>query len=169
MGSVPGFRAYSVISTDTGGITIVAGDDKESTDEIGRRMREWVQAEFPGFTRTPPQIIEGEGVFRIEHRVSDVPPHVVVRLFGNPVPTLLRENEAEIREMMTGVPGFRAYSVIDTGAGGVSITVCDDKASIDEVARHMVAWVQAKLPDVAPPQIIEGEGVFRFVAQATPA
>ena len=168
---VPGFRAYSVIDTGTGVVTIVAGDDKAATDEVGRRMGQFVQANYPEVLRTPPQIIEGEGIFRIEHRVSEQPPHVVVRVFSEPPPKGIEKRQADIREIMMGTPGFRAFSAIDNGSGGVTITACDDKASTDECSRRMREWVQATFPQATPrtPQIIEGEGVFRFTAQAQAA
>ena len=167
LGSIPGFRAYAIVDTVGGGaLSTTACDDKAGCDESSRRAAEWVRTNLPNAKIAPPQVIEGEGVFRIEHRVTAEPPHVVVRLFGAPVPTFVREGEAEIREVMQAIPGFRAYSVIDTGIAGVSVIACDDKASTDEVGRRMGAWVEAKSPGVTrtPAQVIEGEGVFRFTA-----
>ena len=171
MTAVPGFRAYSVVHTGTGLLSIVAADDKAATDEIGRRMGQWVQANYPEVIRTPPQIVEGEGVFRLEHRVSEQPPHVAVRVFSEPAPKGIEEREADIRAIMTGTPGFRAYSVFDNGSGGVTILAGDDKASTDECSRRMREWVQTTFPAARPrtPQVIEGEGVFRFTAAAQTA
>jgi hypothetical protein len=55
----------------------------------------------------------------------------------------------------------------------VSITACDDKAGCDESSRRAAEWVRTNLPNakIAPPQVIEGEGVLRFTAEdvAAPA
>ena len=171
MTAVPGFRAYSIIDTGGGALSVTACEDKAGCDESIRRAAEWIKTNLPGANIAPPQIVEGEGVFRIEHRVSEKPPHVAVRVFSEPAPNGIREREADIREIMTGTPGFRAFSAIDNGSGGVTITACDDKASTDECSRRMREWVQATFPQAAPrtPQIIEGEGVFRFTAQAQAA
>jgi hypothetical protein len=71
--------------------------------------------------------------------------------------------------MLAKVSKLRSYGVIDTGAGGASLTVCDDKAGTDEVASHLVPWIQSKLPGVNVVQTIEGEGILRFAAASVPA
>lgn len=95
----------------------------------------------------------------------------MLRIFSDKPPTSLRDSEAEIREMMTGTPGFRAYSVIDTPSGGASLVVCDDKAGTDKIGEEMRALVRSKFPDFVrtPPEIIEGTGVFRLDAADVPA
>ena len=173
LGSIPGFRTYAISdSTGGGAVSITACDDKAGCDESSRRAAQWVRTNLPNAKIAQPRVIGGEGIFRILARVAKDQPHVVVRLFSEPVPARIRESEADIRELMSGVPGFRMYSVIDTGTGGVSIIVGDDKASTDELGRRMRDWVQAKVGE-APrnPQVIEGEGVFRFTSEdvAAPA
>jgi hypothetical protein len=167
--TVPGFRMYGLVDTGSGAFSITVCDDQAGCNESTRRAAGWVKHNLPDANIAPPQIIEGSSVVRIAHRVAPGSPHVILRLFKNSPPTLFSESEAEIREMMTGVSGFGSYNVIDTGTGGASITVCDDKAGTDGVAQVMVPWVRAKLPDVAPPQVIEGEGVLRFTAEGVPA
>jgi hypothetical protein len=175
MAEVPGFQRYGFADTGSGAVSITVCEDKAGCDESVRRAAEWIKANLPDADIAPPQIFEGESAVHIQHRVAPEQPHIVVRLFNvgvfNPAVTLLREGEAEIRELTTGLPGFRSYSVIDTGTGGVSILVGDDKASTDEVARHVGPWIEARLPDLPPVQRIEAEGVFRFTAEdvAAPA
>jgi hypothetical protein len=167
LGSIPGFRTYGMSDSVGGGaVTITACDDKAGCDESSRRAAEWVRTNLPNAKIAPPQVIEGEGVFRILTRVAKEQPHIVVRLFSEPVPARIKESEANIRELLTAVVGFRMYSVIDASTEGVSIMVGDDKASTDALGQRMRAWVEAKLGE-APrnPQVIEGEGVFRFTAE----
>lgn len=168
MAEVPGFQAYGFADTGSGALSITACDDKAGCDESVRRAAEWIKTNLPDADIAPPRIFEGERVVLIQHRVAPEPPHVAVRLFNagvfDPAVTLLREGEAEIRELTTGLPGLRSYSVINTGTGGVSILVGDDKASTDEVARHVGPWIEARLPGLPPVERIEAEGVFRFTA-----
>jgi hypothetical protein len=93
-------------------------------------------------------------------------PHVVMRLYtdSGPLAGKIRQSEAEVREIMFGVPGFRAYSFVDTGSGALSITACDDKAGTDASIQRAAEWIKANLPDVkiAAPRIIEGDGMFRI-------
>jgi hypothetical protein len=167
--TVPGFRAYGLINTGAGAVSLTTCEDKAGTDESSTRAAAWVKANMPGSSISAPRIVEGERVYRVEARRADNPPHVLLRMFGPEALALLRDNEAKVRELMTKVSSFRAYTVIDTGTGGVSLTFADNKAGIDEVASHMVPWIQSKLPGVNPVETIEGDGVLRFVADGVPA
>jgi hypothetical protein len=53
--AVDGFHCYAVIGTDSGGVTVVAGKDNATTDEVGKRMGEWVRAQGPDFSRPAPR------------------------------------------------------------------------------------------------------------------
>ena len=125
---------------------------------------------MPDANIAPPRIIEGEAALQIVVR----PPaasgaHIVVRRFGPEPLELLRNNEAKIRELMTSVPSFHTYIVLDTGSGGVSFTVADDKAGTDQVGSHMVPWIQSQLPGVSPVETIEGDDALHFAAAGVPA
>jgi hypothetical protein len=94
-------------------------------------------------------------------------PHVVVRIYpdAGPLVAVAREGEAEIRQIMHSVPGFRAYSIVDIGGGILSVTACDDKAGTDASIARAAEFVKTHTPEgvsIAPPQIIEGEGVLRI-------
>jgi hypothetical protein len=59
--------------------------------------------------------------------------------------------------MLRGVPGFVVYTLIRTEEGGLSVTVCRDKAGTDESSRLAAAWVSEHVPTpVSPPAITEG-------------
>jgi hypothetical protein len=104
----------------------------------------------------------------------DAPPsgaHVAVRIISEPIPPGLRERQDDIRALMTAVDGFYTFGVIGTeGGGGVSFIAGKDKATTDELVSRIREWVQAQYSDVPlrTPQVIEGEGLYRFVAQAAP-
>jgi hypothetical protein len=57
------------------------------------------------------------------------------------------------------VEGFRAYYVIRTDHGAVSISVYDDRSGAEESNRQAADWVRENLSDlsVGPPQITAGE------------
>jgi hypothetical protein len=99
-------------------------------------------------------------------------PHAVVRLYtdSGPLIGVLREREGEVRDIMTSVPGFISYGIMDTGTGAISVTTCQDKAGTDESIRRAAKWINENLPDakIDPPQIFEGDNVIRFDAQDLP-
>ena len=55
---------------------------------------------------------------------------------------LLEENSQDVENIIRGVGGFVAYSLIRTSDGGVSITVCEDKAGTDESLEVARDWIQ---------------------------
>jgi hypothetical protein len=75
------------------------------------------------------------------------------------------ERQSDVKELLSSVPGFRAYYGVNTGNGGVTtITVCDDEAGTSESSRRAAEWVRNNVSDltIAPPEIIEGESYLNF-------
>ena len=92
--------------------------------------------------------------------------HVTVRSYtGAPgLADELVKNEGEVRDLITGIDGFRAYYLIKTSDDeAVSISVYDDQSGTDESTRKAREWVQANVPDLAvsPPQVLAGEVVIQ--------
>jgi hypothetical protein len=77
---------------------------------------------------------------------------------------LLGERE-DVQSIMTTVPGFVSYVAIRSGDGGVTVTVCLDKAGTDESSRRAAEWVKENLSTTAdPPAITEGSTVLQFTS-----
>ena len=76
---------------------------------------------------------------------------------------LLGKNETEVRSLISGVPGFVSYAALPTADGGMTVTVCEDKAGTDESSRRAAGWVaeHVKAP-IDPPVITEGATVLQF-------
>ena len=59
--SVPGFKAYYAVSGADGSLaTVTVCESKAGADESTRRAGEWVRANLPGASVSPPEITEGE-------------------------------------------------------------------------------------------------------------
>jgi hypothetical protein len=51
--------------------------------------------------------------------------------------------------IVESVPGFVAFYLVDAGEGlATSITICDDKSSIDESTSRAAEWVQERALDL---------------------
>jgi hypothetical protein len=78
----------------------------------------------------------------------------------------LVENEGEVRDLLTGIDGFRAYYMLRTQDGGaLSISVYDDAAGADASNAAAAGWVRENLPDFAaagPPATTAGEVALTF-------
>ena len=76
---------------------------------------------------------------------------------------LLGQREEEVKELISGVPGFVSYVAVRSGDGGMTVTVCQDKAGTDESSRRAAEWVKENAATtVNPPAITEGSPVLQF-------
>lgn len=76
---------------------------------------------------------------------------------------LLGQRGEDVRALMSEVAGFVSYAAVRTGDGGVTVTVCQDKAGTDESSRRAADWVKDNVSaTVDRPAITEGEAVLHF-------
>lgn len=76
---------------------------------------------------------------------------------------LLGEREDDVKELISGVPGFVSYAALREGNGGITVTVCEDKAGTEESSKRAADWVKENVSGTAdPPAITEGETVLQF-------
>ena len=57
--SVTGLVTYSLIRTDTGGITVTVCQDKLGTDESVQVAKDWIQEHASNLSVEPPSVSEG--------------------------------------------------------------------------------------------------------------
>jgi hypothetical protein len=93
--------------------------------------------------------------------------HAVVRTYSGQGASelfdLLGQREEDVKALITGVPGFVTYAALRSGDGGVTVTVCEDKAGTDESSRRAADWVKENLGGSAEaPTITEGDTVLQF-------
>ena len=70
-----------------------------------------------------------------------------------------------MKALISGVPGFVTYAAVRKGEGGVTVTVCENKAGTDESSRRAADWVKKNVSETAdPPEITEGDTVLQFSA-----
>ena len=76
---------------------------------------------------------------------------------------LLGQREEDVKNLISGVPGFVSYAAFRSGDGGMTVTVCQDKAGTDESSRRAAEWVKENVSTtVNPPVITEGSTVLQF-------
>ena len=76
---------------------------------------------------------------------------------------LLGQREEDVKALITGVPGFVNYAAVRSGDGGVTVTVCEDKAGTDESSRRAAEWVKENVGGTTdPPATTEGDTVLQF-------
>jgi hypothetical protein len=74
----------------------------------------------------------------------------------------LVKNEADVKSLISAIDGFRAYYLVHTGDGAVSISIYDTEAGANESTGAAAAWIRENLPDVggSAPQVSAGEVVI---------
>jgi hypothetical protein len=70
----------------------------------------------------------------------------------------LEQRKAEVEAVIRSVPGLVSYSLVRTGDGGLSVTVCQDKAGTDASARVAREWIQKNvfIAGLSAPSVSEG-------------
>jgi heme-degrading monooxygenase HmoA len=71
---------------------------------------------------------------------------------------VLEKRAADVEELLRSVKGFVGYTLARSGDGGFSVTVCQDKAGIDESVKKAKDWIaeNAGNTGAAAPEVSEG-------------
>jgi restriction endonuclease Mrr len=88
--------------------------------------------------------------------------HAVIRMYSGKgakeLFDVLEHHKADVETVMRPVKGFVSYTAARTGDGGVTVTVCQDKAGTDESVAKARDWVakNAASAGAAAPKVAEG-------------
>ena len=76
----------------------------------------------------------------------------------------LAERSEDVRQLITGINGFKAYYLLKIDEGTTTISVFEDQAGAEESNRVAAAWLAENLPDlkVAAPYVTAGEVLLAF-------
>jgi len=94
--------------------------------------------------------------------------HTVIRSYSGSGASalfdLLESSKQEVESLIRAVTGFVSYSLVRTADGGVSVTVCQDKAGTDESLQLAREWIQEHGSDlnVSPPTVTEGSNILQM-------
>jgi heme-degrading monooxygenase HmoA len=71
---------------------------------------------------------------------------------------VLEKRAAEVEELLRSVKGFVGYTLTRSDDGGFSVTVCNDKAGVDESVQKAKDWIAKNAADTgaAAPKVSEG-------------
>jgi hypothetical protein len=93
--------------------------------------------------------------------------HVVVRSYSaegtSELFDAMAQREEDVKELISGVPGFVSYAAFRSGDGVMTVTACEDKAGTDESTNRAAAWIKDNVSvSVDPPEITEGDAFIQF-------
>ena len=76
---------------------------------------------------------------------------------------LIEQRSDEVKEVISGTPGFVSYVGFREGDGGTTVTVCEDAAGTEESSKRAADWVSENATSpVEPPSIAEGSALIQF-------
>jgi hypothetical protein len=77
---------------------------------------------------------------------------------------VLDHRKTEVETTLRKVPGLVSYLLVKSGDGGMSITVCADKAGADESVKVAREWIKTNAANVPayPPAIMEGPVIVQI-------
>ena len=77
---------------------------------------------------------------------------------------LLETLKSDVESLIRPVKGFVGYSLTRTGDGGVSVTVCQDKAGADDSVQRAKDWIGQNGSSVgaSAPKVSEGPVILQL-------
>jgi hypothetical protein len=93
--------------------------------------------------------------------------HVVIRSYSGQGASelfdLIEQRSDEVKEIITGVPGFASYAAFRSGDGGTTVTICEDQEGTKESSRRAADWVKENASShVDAPTVTEGSAFLQF-------
>ena len=94
--------------------------------------------------------------------------HAVVRTYSGAGATqlfdVLEAQKSDVEAALRKVPGLVSYTLLRQSDGGMSVTVCTDKAGTDESLKVAREWIQKNASNVQanPPAVVEGSAIVQI-------
>ena len=75
---------------------------------------------------------------------------------------VLEKHKADVEKLLRSVKGFVGYTLARSSDGGFSVTICQDKAGIDESVQIAKDWIakNAGSTGAAAPRVSEGSVIM---------
>jgi hypothetical protein len=76
----------------------------------------------------------------------------------------LVSRQGDVKDLISSIDGFKAYYLIRTAEGAVSISIYDDQKGADESTSQAASFIRQNLPEVggSAPQVSAGEVALSF-------
>ena len=94
--------------------------------------------------------------------------HAVIRTYSGEgakeLFDVLEQRKQDVESLIRTVKGFVGYSLIRTGDGGISVTVCQDKQGADESVQKAKDWIGQNASNIgaSAPKVSEGPIILQL-------
>jgi hypothetical protein len=94
--------------------------------------------------------------------------HAVIRTYSGQgakeLFDLLEQRKSDVESLLRSVKGLVSYSLVRTSDGGVTMTVCQDKAGTDESVQKAKDWIakNGSATGASAPTVSEGPAILQL-------
>ena len=159
--AIPGFVSWGLMDTGHGHMaTYSVYEGKTGTDESTKKAAAWIKENIASLVPSPPRVIEGEVRLR---EIKESTKYGVIRRYQvdpKNVDKILASAKSGFLPLVTHLPGFASYSMLDAGQGTlVSISGFTTPSGSDESTKAAAKYIKEHLAPLVPtpPEVTTGE------------
>jgi hypothetical protein len=159
--AIPGFVAYAITDAGHGQfVTYSVYETKASAEESTRKAAAWVKENIAAMIPSPPRVLEGEIRLR---EIKEPPKYAVMRRYEidpKNLDTIVSRAKSGFLPLVTHLPGFASYSILDAGNGVlVTLSGFTTFSGAAESTKAAASFVKENLASLVPkpPEVTSGE------------
>jgi hypothetical protein len=159
--AIPGFVSWAMLDAGQGRlVTYSVYENKSGAEDSTRKAAAWVKENIASMLPSPPLVVEGEVRLR---EVKEPPKYGVIRRYQvdpKNVDQIVSRAQNGFLPLVSHLPGFASYSVLDTGKGTlVTLSGFTTPSSATESTRTAATFVKENLASLVPrpPEVTSGE------------
>jgi hypothetical protein len=151
--SASGFVGYSIGTAGDQVITVSTFQDRTQAEASVLQAAGWVKENLAALIPNPPTVFGGEVRVRQLKEGVQARYGVMRRYQADPgaVDEIVRRAEAGFVPLISQMPGFVGYSILDEGQGRLTtLSAFEDQAGAEESVRQAANWVKENLGALLP-------------------
>jgi hypothetical protein len=159
--AIPGFVSWGLLDTGHGQlVTFSVYQAKTGTDQSTTKAAAWIKEHIGALLPSPPRVVEGDLRLR---EIKDKPRYGVLRRYQvdpKNLDKVIDSARSGFLPLVTHLPGFASYSVLDAGNGTlVTISGFTAPSGSEESTKAAAKYVKEHLAPLvpSPPEVISGE------------
>jgi hypothetical protein len=159
--AIPGFVSYGIMDAGQGHfLTYSVYQNKSGAEESTRKAAAWIKDNIASMIPSPPRVLQGEIRLR---EIKDSPKYGVVRRYQvdpKNVDQIVTQARSGFLPLVTRVPGFASYSMLDAGNGTlVTISGFTSSSGAAESTKAAANYIKEHLATLVPkaPEVTSGE------------
>jgi hypothetical protein len=161
MKGIPGFVSYGIMDAGQGHlVTYSVYESKAGTAESTKKAAAWIKENIAPLVPNPPQVVEGEVRLR---ELKEIPRYGVIRRYQvdpKSVDQIVARAKSGFLPLVSKLPGFASYSILDGGEGTVvTISGFTAESGSAESTKAAAKFVKEHLASLVPkpPEVTSGQ------------